>query len=49
MWFNTVFFIPPTRTTISGEIPESRGQEFSFSGESLQLRTKSFTFSGIEL
>ena len=49
MWFNTVFFIPPTKNTISGEPFESNGKQFIISGEPLQLRTKSFTFSGIEL
>ncbi|MBW2980628.1 hypothetical protein KY360_04380 [Candidatus Woesearchaeota archaeon] len=49
MWFNSVFFIPPTRSTISGEPHQLRGQEFTFSGMSLQLRLKSFTISGIEI
>jgi hypothetical protein len=33
MWFNSIFFIPPAKHTISGEDWFSNGKEFTFSGE----------------
>ena len=33
MWFNDVFFIPPSKTTITGEPWFSNAKEFTFSGE----------------
>jgi hypothetical protein len=33
MWFNDVFFIPPTKTGFSGEKTTTNPKEFGYSGE----------------
>lgn len=48
MWFNNIYFIPPTASTISGGSTESRPRSFTFSGLEHSFKVKVFTFSGIE-
>lgn len=48
MWFNDIYFIPPTSATISGGKNESRPKAFGISGEENFSRARSFTISGEE-
>ena len=48
MWFNSIYFIPPTSTGISGEGSLSRPSAFTISAEKEFSSTKAFTISGEE-
>lgn len=46
MWFNNIYFVPPTFSGINAEAPFSFPKAFGISGDKSFSNTKSFTISG---